>query len=59
MDEMTKVKKCCICGCEFTGWGNNPWPVVKDEDSECCNDCDSMYVLPARLRDMFGDKNNG
>lgn len=51
-----EVKKCCICGCKFTGWGNNPWPVVKDEDAYCCNDCDSMYVLPARIAEMYANR---
>lgn len=53
---MNEVKKCCICGCEFTGWGNNPWPVVKDEDAYCCNDCDAMYVLPARIAEMYANR---
>ena len=26
--------KCCICGVEIKGWGNNPWPVSKEEDTE-------------------------
>jgi hypothetical protein len=43
------VKTCCICGKEFEGWGNNPYPVVKDEDARCCGDCNAMYVIPARL----------
>lgn len=48
---MEEQKKCCICGCKFTGWGNNPWP-VKDE-GECCDDCNSLKVIPARLRQMY------
>lgn len=40
---------CCICGKEFIGWGNNPYPVVKDEDARCCDDCNVMYVIPARI----------
>ena len=43
------VKICCICGKEFEGWGNNPYPVVKDEDARCCDDCNVMYVIPARI----------
>ena len=43
------LKKCCICGKEFVGWGNNPYPVNKDEDARCCDDCNAMYVIPARL----------
>lgn len=43
------LKKCCICGKEFVGWGNNPYPVNKDEDARCCDECNGMYVIPARL----------
>ena len=41
------MKKCCICGKEFDGWGNNPWP-VKD-NGECCDECNFEYVIAARL----------
>ena len=44
---------CCICGKKFTGWGNNPWPVVNDEDARCCDDCNDTRVLEARLASMF------
>ena len=46
-----EVKKCCICGAEFKGWGNNPWPVKLE--GECCDDCNTMKVVPARLRQMY------
>ena len=58
--------KCCICGGEFTGWGNNPEPVVQvmTEDFEeilddngkalsCCNGCNSSRVIPARMQVML------
>lgn len=46
--------KCCICGEECENeWGNNPWPVNKHEDARCCNECDNMYVIPARIRLMI------
>lgn len=38
---------CCICGREFEGYGNNPYP-VKD-DGVCCDDCNVNAVIPARL----------
>lgn len=41
--------KCCICGQKFTGWGNNPYPVVKDENACCCDTCNMLTVIPARL----------
>ena len=39
-------KKCCICGMEFNGFGNNPEPIMS---GCCCDDCNSRYVIPARL----------
>ena len=41
-------KKCCICGCEFEGFGNNPWPVKGN--GVCCDICNNNVVLQARLR---------
>lgn len=48
-----KKYKCCICGKEDFGWGNNPWPVVKDEDARCCDSCNNMYVIPTRLGEII------
>lgn len=50
--------ECCICGKKFTGWGNNPYPVVDDENARCCDMCNETKVLPARLAQMFGRKGN-
>ena len=41
------IKKCCICGEYFDGWGNNPWPVKKRGD--CCDLCNCFIVIPARI----------
>lgn len=41
--------KCSICGREYEGFGNNPWPVRKSIDDRCCNECDSHYVIPMRI----------
>lgn len=49
---------CCICGVKFTGWGNNPYPVVTDENARCCDICNNNVVLSARLSQMFGRKEN-
>ena len=49
---------CCICGKEFEGWGNNPYPVVKDEDARCCDDCNAMCVIPARI-EALSNSNKG
>ena len=45
-----KNPKCCICGKECENeWGNNPWPIDKDENARCCNECNDNYVIPARF----------
>lgn len=52
--------KCCICGCEFYGWGNNPWGALDEngntiewsDDDVCCDVCDSMYVITGRIHTL-------
>lgn len=41
--------KCCICGKRIVGYGNNPYPVVDDDEARCCDECNSKYVIVARL----------
>ncbi len=41
---------CCFCGQQFTNYGNNPAPVETRHDARCCNTCNEMIVIPARLR---------
>lgn len=59
---MDNEKICCICGGTFTGWGNNPWPVDKHPDHKCCDVCNGIYVVPARIdlirmKHMFKEEN--
>lgn len=49
-----KKNTCCICGSEFTGYGNNPYPYK--EDGRCCSDCNIRYVIPARLKAFRSNK---
>ena len=56
MEKKDEVKICCICGREYTGWGNNPWPIVNEEGAQCCDECNSTYVLMARMRNIVGAK---
>ena len=44
---------CCICGKTFNGYGNNPYPVSKDENAKCCDQCNLDAVIPARLMEMY------
>ena len=41
--------KCCICGVKIDGFGNNSFPVAKDEEKVCCDECNLRYVIPARI----------
>lgn len=38
--------RCCICGKEFIGYGNSPYP-IKDT-GECCEVCNYTKVIPQR-----------
>ena len=39
--------RCCICGKEVSGYGNNPFPVF--ENGRCCNKCNMNVVIPVRF----------
>ena len=49
--------KCCICGKEHTGYGNNPDGAIDSSkkliswnpDDRCCDECNTKYVLPGRM----------
>jgi len=60
-----RLTRCCICGCEFEGHGNNPdgamWHDKETNEliefkpepgDRCCNDCDNTYVIPGRIFKM-------
>lgn len=51
------AKKCCICGQEFTGYGNNPYPV--SYRGKCCDECNSTIVIPKRLEQLKYEKELG
>lgn len=57
--------KCCICGKEIKGYGNDPWGALDEngdeinwkDDDECCDDCNNTYVLAGRMARLYaGDK---
>lgn len=52
MEKTTKTK-CCLCGCDIEGYGNNPWPLNNDEDARCCDKCNADKILPARMAILF------
>lgn len=51
MEMKKETWKCCICKRRFTGWGNNAQPV---KDGKCCDECNWMYVIPARIAELSG-----
>ncbi len=42
-----KEKVCCICGKSFTGYGNNPWPIMNE--GECCDECNKKVIAERLL----------
>ena len=49
-----EIWRCVICYEHYTGWGNNPDPVKNY--GECCNDCNTNAVIPARLGQIISNK---
>ena len=52
--------KCCLCKEEIgkanSAWvsGNNAWPL--SDDGRCCDKCNIMLVMPARIQKLKEDK---
>lgn len=49
---------CCLCGGHFADWGNDPWPVVKDDGARCCDACNVTVVIPARIAELIRKENS-
>ena len=47
---------CCICGEEFTGYGNNPEPVK--HEGVACDSCNIKFIIPARLEQLNKKEEN-
>jgi hypothetical protein len=42
--------KCCLCGKEVEGYGNDPSPIeTQNEDDQCCDECNLTKVVPTRI----------
>lgn len=54
IEKLTTEKKfkCCFCGKEFLGYGNDPRPIViaGEELPRCCDECNAKIVIPTRQR---------
>ena len=49
---MNEKHKCCICGKEFEGYGNNPEPVKPFDEGVCCDECNFNVVVPKRFEEL-------
>lgn len=54
MDEIGDGKRmtfvCVICGNVAKGYGHNPQPLADYDAGRACDNCNSMRVVPERLR---------
>lgn len=59
--QIPQVGQCCLCNEPYEQYGNNPWPLVPDDDdiSRCCNNCNTIKVIPARLLSIFNVQRDG
>ena len=48
---MEKIEKCCLCGKDYEGYGNNAQPVC---EGRCCDHCNLSIVIPERIRRLQG-----
>jgi hypothetical protein len=39
------------------GYGNNPWPIVDDDEALCCDKCNETKVVTERINLMMGYDN--
>jgi len=47
VEELKNLRRtCCVCGKEYTGFGNNAEPVM---EGRCCDECNRTKVLPLRM----------
>lgn len=53
---MKNTQKCCWCGKEFTGYGNNPYPLVKEQGARCCDECNEIVIFE-RIRQITNKEN--
>ena len=53
-NDETEKQVCCICGEEYTGYGNNAEPY---KEGRCCDECNMKFVIPYRLNQLRKDKN--
>ena len=53
MTSNLESKTCGFCQGQYIGWGNNGLPVY---NGRVCDGCNSLFVLPARIAQIYSDK---
>ena len=48
--KMRTMNTCCICGRKYEGYGNDPWPVEKEQGKRCCDECNMNVVVAERIK---------
>lgn len=53
-----EIVNCCICKKPILKkYANDPYPVNKSDNAYCCDSCNMLYVVPARLNAIGGTDN--
>ena len=47
---------CSICGKEYSGFGNNAYPI---NQGRCCDCCNMLVVIPERVKMMYASMQKG
>ncbi len=56
---MERKFKCCLCGKDCVGYGNNPAPLKRDinkKPNRCCDNCNFTKVIPERIKRFRGQE---
>ena len=53
LENYKETGKCCICGKDYTHWGNNALPI---KDGRCCDECNNTVVIEARIKNLQQNK---
>ena len=48
LTEAKQQQRCCICGEDLGGYGNNPEPYMSSDEGSCCDACNLKFVVPMR-----------
>ena len=55
MSNKKEKKVCSICGLEYKGYGNDAEPI---NSGRCCDTCNNMKVIPARISNLNNKNKN-